>query len=157
MGLFDRRKSIEIELGPKLFKALVEVMGDPSGMTTHENISFNGRNNQQSLWIVGESNYQENISKFASGWSYGFLIPEQDNEHDKNAVALYFIGNDFEIFKVGYLKREVAAKVSQSIANLLAVENKLIPVLGLVEGGSPDKPNFGVSAWARTSEVNFGK
>lgn len=157
MGLFDRKKRFEIELGPKLFKALVDVMLDPSGLTQHENIAFGGRESKQSLWIVGELNYQENISIFKTGWAYGFLIPEQDNKYDSNAVALYFISDDYEIFKVGYLKKEVAAKVSQHIANLLAFEGKVIPVLGKVEGGSAYKPNFGVSAWARTKAVNFGK
>ena len=155
MGFLKRKQEISIELGPKIFKALVEVMADPSGQTEHINISFGGRDIKQQLWIVGESNFQDELRKFKTGWSYGFLIPEQDNPHDKFAVALYLIGEDYEVCKVGYLKKETAKNVSQPIANLIANKGRLIPTLCMVEGEGKDKPNIGVRAWARTDEVNF--
>jgi hypothetical protein len=71
------------------------------------------------LTIVGGSNYQDSIAFFKEGLSYGFLIPEQDNEFDRNAVALYLIDSNYEIHKAGYLAKDMTAKSSKSIANLL--------------------------------------
>jgi hypothetical protein len=53
------------------------------------------------------------------------LIPEQDNEFDKNAVALYFIDSKYEIHKVGFLAKDMASESSKSIANLLVNKGKL--------------------------------
>jgi hypothetical protein len=155
MGIFSKPKPVEIELGPKLFKALVKVMDDPTGSSEDKNIAYAGRNVKQDLTIVGESNYQESIALFKKGWSYGLLVPEQDNQHDKNAVALYLIDSKYEIHKVGYLPKELAAKVSKSIINLLVGQGQVIPVLAKVDGGSAEKPNLGVFAYARTEAVKF--
>jgi hypothetical protein len=155
MGVFRKAKPTEIELGPKLFKALVAVMSDPTGNTKHKSIAYAGRNVKQEIAIVGESNFQDEISKFKKGWSYGFLVPEQDNKFDKNAVALYLVDGSYEIHKVGYLPKELAAKVSKSIANLLVNEGQIIPIISKVEGGTKDKPELGVFASARTEAINF--
>ena len=155
MGLFDKQKPIEIELGPKLFKAIVKVMDDPTGSTENKNIAYAGRNIKQDLMIVGESNFQESIALFKKGWSYGLLVPEQDNEYDKNAVTLYLIDPKFEIHKVGYLQKELAAKVSKPIINLLASKGQVVPVLAKVDGGTAAKPNLGVFAYARTDAIRF--
>jgi hypothetical protein len=155
MGIFSKPKPVEIELGPKLFKAIVKVMEDPTGMTENKNIAFAGRNIKQDLIIVGESNYQETIALFKKGWSYGFLVPEQDNQFDKNAIALYLIDAKYEIHKVGYLPKELAAKVSKPIVNLLIGQGQVIPVLAKVDGGTADKPNLGILAYARTETVKF--
>ena len=156
MGIFNKPKPVEIELGPKLFKAIVKVMDDPTGSTENKNIAYAGRNIKQDIAVVGESNYQESIALFKKGWSYGLLVPEQENEYDKNAVALYLIDSKFEIHKVGYLPKELAAKVSKSIINLLVGKGQVVPVLAKVDGGSAAKPNLGVFAYARTNEINFG-
>ena len=155
MGIIKKSKSTEIELGPKLFKALVNVMADPTGNSEHKSIAYAGRNVKQEISIVGESNYQEEISKFKNGWSYGFLVPEQDNKFDKNAVALYLIDSKYEIHKVGYLPKELAAKVSKPIANLLVNQGQIVPVIAKVEGGTKDKPELGVFASARTEAISF--
>ena len=155
MGIIKKTKPTEIELGPKLFKALVNVMSDPMGETEHKNIAYAGRNIKHELNIVGEAQYQEEISKFKKGWSYGFLVPEQDNKFDKNAVALYLVDNKYEVSKVGYLDKEMAARVSQAVANLLTNQGQIIPVLAKVEGGSSEKPNLGVFASAKTNSIKF--
>jgi hypothetical protein len=69
MGIFSKPKPVEIELGPKLFKAIVRVMDDPTGSSEDKNIAYAGRNVKQDLTIVGESNYQESIALFKKGWS----------------------------------------------------------------------------------------
>ena len=155
MGIFGKQKPIAIELGPSLFKAITRVMDDPTGQLDDKRIAYSGRNNKQNLTIVGESNYQDSISKFKKGWSYGLLVPEQDNSHDKNAVALYLIDNKSEIHKVGYLSKELAAKVAKPIANLLVEKGQVVPVLAKVEGGTKDKPDLGVFAYARTTSISF--
>jgi hypothetical protein len=148
--------SDKIELGPKLFSFVVKVLEDPTGKTTHPNVAFGGKNASQKLNIVGESFYQDALSRFKVGVSYGFLVPDQNNPYDKNAVALYLIDEDLMIHRVGHLPKEVAAKVSQSIANILGSNNQIIPVQARVAGGTKEKPTLGVFAYARTSVINFG-
>ena len=155
MGIFNKSKPVEIELGPKLFKSIVKVMDDPTGASEDKNVAYAGRNVKQDLTIVGESNYQDSIALFKKGWSYGLLVPEQDNQYDKNAVALYLIDSKYEIHKVGYLPKELAAKVSKPIINLLIGKGQVVPVLAKVDGGTKDKPNLGVFAYARTESVTF--
>jgi hypothetical protein len=155
VGIFSKPKPVEIELGPKLFKAIVKVMEDPTGSTEDKNIAYAGRNIKQDLTIVGESNYQASIAFFKKGWSYGLLVPEQDNQNDKNAVALYLIDTKYEIHKVGYLPKELAAKVSKPIINLLVRQGQIVPVLAKVDEGTSEKSNLRVFASARTDVVNF--
>jgi len=130
-------------------------MEDPTGESSDRNIAYSGRNIKQDLTIVGESNYQDSIALFKKGWSYGLLVPEQDNEFDKNAIALYLIDSKYEIHKVGYLVKEMAKRVSKPIANLLINKGQVVPVLAKVEGGTKEKPNLGVFAYARTQAVSF--
>jgi hypothetical protein len=155
MGLFNKQKPVQIELGPRLFKAIVRVMEDPTGESNDKNIAYGGRNTKQNLVIVGESNFQDSIALFKKGWSYGLLVPEQDNEFDKNAIVLYLIDSKYEIHKVGYLVKEIAEKVAKPIANLLIDKGQVVPVLAKVEGGTKEKPNLGVFAYARTQAVAF--
>jgi hypothetical protein len=155
VGIFKEQKSVDLELGPKLFKSIIEVLEDPTGSTSHINVAYAGRNASQKLEIVGESFYQDAIKKFKKGWSYGFLVPDQQNEYDKNAVALYLIDNDLMIHKVGHLPKEMAARVSKSIANLLVGKGQIIPVLAKVEGGTNEKPTMGVFASAKTDSIKF--
>jgi hypothetical protein len=147
--------SNKIELGPKLFSSIVKVLEDQTGKTTHPNIAFGGKNSSQKLNIVGESFYQEALSRFKVGVSFGFLVPDQNNPYDKNAVALYLIDKELMIHRVGHLPKVVAAKVSQPIADLLGSGNQIIPVQARVAGGTTDKPTLGVFAYARTEVVIF--
>jgi hypothetical protein len=59
------------------------------------------------------------------------------------------------IHKVGHLPREIAAKVSKLIANLLVTKGQVIPVLAQVKGGSKDKSLMGVFASAKTDVIKF--
>lgn len=95
------------------------------------------------------------LSQFKDGVSYGFLVPDQNNPYDKNAVALYLISKDLIIHRVGHLPKELAARVSQQVANLLGSNNQIIPVQAKVAGGTKEKKYFGVFATARTAAVTF--
>jgi hypothetical protein len=122
---------------------------------------------QQPINNVGESYRQESIAKFCSettaedlGWMSGFLLPEMANPHDKTAVAIYVIkrltlGEDkFELLHGGYMDKESAKKVHKKILNLMG-KDQFIPLLTRIVGGTPDKPNFGVFAYAKTSAIKF--
>jgi hypothetical protein len=150
------RDTEKIEIGPKLFSTIIKVLEDPTGKTTHPNIAFGGRNVSQKINIVGESFYQDAIARFKNGPSYGFLVPDQNNPYDKNAVALYLIDTDLMIHRVGHLPKEIAARVSHLIANLLGSNNQIIPVQVRVAGGTKEKNLMGVFAYARSNAVDFG-
>lgn len=122
---------------------------------------------QQPINNVGESYRQESIAKFCSktaaedlGWMSGFLLPEMANPHDKTAVAIYVIkrltsGEDkFELLHGGYMDKESAKKVHKKILNLMG-KDQFIPLLTRIVGGTSDKPNFGVFAYAKTSAIKF--
>jgi hypothetical protein len=122
---------------------------------------------QQPINNVGESYRQESIAKFCAGttaedlgWMSGFLLPEMANPHDKTAVAIYVIkklssGEDkFELLHGGYMDKESAKKVHKKILNLMG-KDQFIPLLTRIVGGTPDKPNFGVFAYAKTKAIKF--
>lgn len=125
---------------------------------------------QQPINNVGESYRQEQIADFCDGidgeelgWLAGFLVPELANPHDKTAVAIYAIRPTdedvnseipFKVLHGGYMDRESAKKVHKKILNLMGKE-QFIPLLIRVQGGTSDKPNYGVFAYAKTKAITF--
>lgn len=125
---------------------------------------------QQPINNVGESYRQEQIANFCEGqsaedlgWISGFLMPEMANPHDKTAVAIYAIkqtepGIDSEVtFSVlhgGYMDKESAKKVHKKILNLMG-KDQFIPLLIRIVGGTDEKPNYGVFAYAKTKAIKF--
>ena len=90
----------------------------------------------------------------------GFLLPEMANPHDKTAVAIYVIkrltlGEDkFELLHGGYMDKESAKKVHKKILNLMG-KGQFIPLLTRVVGGTSEKPNYGLVAYAKTKAITF--
>jgi len=125
---------------------------------------------QQPINNVGESFRQSEIEAFCAnqsaedlGWLAGFLVPEMANPYDKTAVAIYAIcpieqGTDSEIpFKIlhgGYMDKESAKKVHKKILNLMG-KGQFIPLLTRVVGGTSEKPNYGLVAYAKTKAITF--
>jgi hypothetical protein len=125
---------------------------------------------QQPINNVGESYRQQQIAEFCGeeyaeeiGWLAGFLVPEMANPHDKTAVAIYAMkpsddGIESEIpFKLlhgGYMDRESAKKVHKKILNLMG-KDQFIPLLVRIQGGTADRPNYGVFAYAKTKAIKF--
>jgi hypothetical protein len=125
---------------------------------------------QQPINNVGESYRQEQIANFCEGqsaedlgWISGFLMPEMANPNDKTAVAIYAIkptesGIDsevpFSILHGGYMDKESAKKVHKKILNLMG-KDQFIPLLIRIVGGTSDKPNYGVFAYAKTKAIKF--
>ena len=125
---------------------------------------------QQPINNVGESFRQSEIQEFCGsksaedlGWLAGFLIPELANPFDKTAVAIYAFSPledeieseaRFKILHGGYMDKESARKVHKKILNLMG-KNQFIPLLTRVVGGTSDKPNYGVVAYAKTKAITF--
>ena len=125
---------------------------------------------KQPINNVGESFRQSAIEEFCGnqsaedlGWLAGFLVPEMANPYDKTAVAIYAIspteeGIDSEIpFKIlhgGYMDKESAKKVHKKILNLMG-KGQFIPLLTRVVGGTSEKPNYGLVAYAKTKAITF--
>lgn len=163
MGLFGKkpeRAQKSVELDSKLFKRIDQLLGALPG----EEVSSKGiahfksnSSEKQYIEIVGESFCQEEIkSNFKlERWVYGLLVPEQSNKVDPNAVALYLITKDFSVARVGYLQKEIAKKVSQKIANLMAGEGLVIPVLAIVKKSEGESDNWGIRAYAMTDYITF--
>jgi hypothetical protein len=125
---------------------------------------------QQPINNVGESYRQDQIAEFCGdqpaedlGWLAGFLLPEIMNPHDRTAVAIYAmkltasgIDSDipFSILHGGYMDKESAKKVHKKLLNLMG-KDQFIPLLIRIVGGTPDKPNYGVFAYAKTKAIKF--
>jgi hypothetical protein len=162
MGLFGKKSENtqrSFELNSKLFKRISHVLSAHPG----EDVSTSGiayfqsnTSEKQYLEIVGESFYQEDIraNYKPEKWAYGFLIPEQNNSADPNAVAIYLITKDYGVVQVGYLKKELARKVSKKITNLIANEGLVVPVLAIIKQQEGSQ-NLSVVGYAMTDYVKF--
>lgn len=166
MGLFSGKKKVQrqIVLDTEFFESLYMVMDQmPGEGIEDERIAYAGRESKQFLEVVGESFCQEDLRKFykPDKWRYGLLVPEQDNKFDPNAVAIYLVCTDDEsddgeygAYRVGYLKKEVAKKVSGKIATLLVNSASVIPILAIVKEQDATS-NLAVVAYAMTDLIKF--
>lgn len=125
---------------------------------------------QQHINNVGESFVQDGIAAFCDGepgddlgWLAGFLLPEMANGYDKTAVAIYVLRisetgidseNPFRIVQGGYMDKDSAKKVHKKILNLMG-KNLFIPLLITIHGGTREKANYGVFAYAKTKAIQF--
>ncbi len=100
--------------------------------------------------VVGESHYQEALESICGGRNEdsqrqeveAFLVPENDNPHDSNAVRIYIQDQT-----VGYLDRETARSFRKMMAEIglteVAAKCNAIIVGGWDRGGG-DQGHFGV-------------
>jgi hypothetical protein len=119
--------------------------------------------NMQFLDVVGESFCQPLIADLLKRferehWFTGYLQPEPTNSFDPNAVMVMLISKKeneiFEANHVGYLAKDQAKKVSKKIVKFLN-EGKIIPLIGIIDGGEQGKESLGVSARAVTRNMDF--
>lgn len=98
--------------------------------------------------VAGESHYQEELRATKSVCSGSFegrpiftaaLVPERDNEHDANAVAIHSPKG-----KLGYIPRETALAYRQLFTEITAHGYDGGACDALLTGGEPEKPSFGV-------------
>jgi hypothetical protein len=101
------------------------------------------------LAVVGEAAYQSNLwsivgrqDEYVREQVYGFLVPEDGNPHDPNAVAV-FVGRN----KVGYLSRTAVVcsgrtqpacgRQSFDSSAIRELSAKPIALSGVIAGGGP--------------------
>ena len=98
-------------------------------------------------WIAGESRYPEAFLALAGEVrDDGYLLPvavvlerEPENDYDENAIVASVRGH-----KVGYISRDVAAVMSPALDQAGVAT---VTVCGIIRGGAPEFPNFGVHLW----------
>jgi len=103
---------------------------------------FGGRD---SLDVVGESFYQESLRNLVGPTAErvhvaaeATLVPETDNQHDPNAVAVWIAGH-----QVGHLSREDAARFRPGLLALQRRTGSAIALPGVIAGGD-GRPLLGV-------------
>jgi hypothetical protein len=102
---------------------------------------------RETLEVVGESNYQDDLWHLAGGFSVdrircevtAVLVPEPENEHDSNAVMVLVEGR-----LVGYLSREDAVAYLPGLQRLMATHNSPIALMGQIVGGGPREDGLGM-------------
>ncbi|HVK20736.1 MAG TPA: HIRAN domain-containing protein [Actinokineospora sp.] len=118
------------------------------------------RRGDEDLEVVGESDYQVELRAIC-GASAGdrvrhqvvaVLVPEPENVHDSNAIAVHVDGR-----RVGYLPREVAARYLAGLHRLMAECGGLVTLEGIVVGGGfyPDGPGR-LGVWLLHDPGDFG-
>jgi predicted Zn-ribbon and HTH transcriptional regulator len=102
---------------------------------------------RETLEVVGESHYQENLWALAGGHSVdrircavtAVLVPEPENEHDSNAVKVLIEGR-----LVGHLSREDAVAYLPGLQRLTATHESPIALMGQIVGGGPREDGLGM-------------
>jgi hypothetical protein len=98
--------------------------------------------------VAGESHYQETLSRIRAVCVPGAegrpsfpvaLIPEPNNPHDANAIAVVSAAG-----RVGYLPRDDAPRYRATMRALQEAGYDGAQCMALLTGGEPDKPMFGV-------------
>lgn len=102
------------------------------------------------LPIVGESNYQDALSRICGGYTRdghqlhtcASLVPEPSNPYDENAIRV-----DIDGQTVGYLKREHAARYVKRLTEE-GLAREVLEVRAYITGGwrtnQHDRGHFGV-------------
>ncbi len=165
MGIFSKKRiHKQVTLDSSFFETIYQVVDQLPGEGINDpRVAYSGRDSRQYIQVVGESFCQQDLIKYymPDKWRYGLLVPEQQNQFDSNAIAVYLIcspgesdDGEFGVYRVGYLDREVAKRVSRDIANLLANSGIVIPILAMVKR-SQDSNNLAVVAYAMTDVLSF--
>lgn len=153
MGLFDRfRKRDDAQ------PARADSSPFPPGETEVTALAFTGT---EDLDVVGESHRQAELWVLAGGVTtervrtdiVAFLIPEPENPHDPNAIAVYI-----NRLRVGYIPRDHAARLTPVLRQKYA-ENpgKYIAVYGVITGGGIRHDGLGnLGVFLKYDPTDFG-
>lgn len=127
MSLFRRKRSEP----PSVTLSLLELCGD----------GYCG--------VVGESHYQDALRRTATICTPGeegrpsfqaILVAEPNNPYDPNAIAVYSTYG-----KLGYLSRHDADEYTEVFAEIARAGSDGGGCTGLLNGGQPGKPSYGVT------------
>jgi hypothetical protein len=130
---------------PGLFSRLLgKTLAAPASRAQTVEVTLYSGN--ETLEVVGESFYQDALWDFVGGRSsepvraeiVAVLVPTSDNEHDPNAVEVR-INNE----RVGYLSRSDAVAYRPGLLALMATEEMLIGLYGVIVGGGPRSDGIG--------------
>lgn len=145
MGLFDAFKKKRPQ-GP--FGGATEVRAQPYTGT-------------EDLDVVGESFYQGELWTLVGGVTqervrqeiYALLLPDPENQHDPNAIAVYING-----LLVGHLGRDDAAQMTPGLKALMAKHpGEYIAVEGVIAGGGMREDGLGrLGVFLKYDPEDFG-
>jgi HIRAN domain-containing protein len=112
------------------------------------------------LEVVGESNYQDALWSLCGGSpgdrirceTVAVLVPEPDNPHDANAIAVRIDGR-----VVGYLPARIAAAYVPGLRELMARTGAHMALRGVITGGGhhANGPG-GLGVWLRHDPTDLG-
>lgn len=87
---------------------------------------------------------QEIIKKFGRKGLYLYFKREKDNPFDENAISIWIKPKGLfssEADQIGYIKKELAPKISQRLAKGEKIEGRITEITG----GKRGKPTYGVN------------
>lgn len=118
------------------------------------------RPGSEDLEVVGEASYQEALWALCGGTAgervrhpiIAVLVPEPDNVHDENAIAVHIVGR-----LVGYLPRDVAAQYLSGVHELMVRLGGHVALHGVIVGGGyyADGPGR-LGVWLEHDPGEFG-
>lgn len=149
MGLFDRfKKGGNKTAGQGPFAGLTEVQAE----LLEGNVDLD---------VVGESFYQDALWAVIGGVTrervrtevIAMLVPESNNQHDPNAIAVYIGG-----LKVGHIGAEDAANMIDGLKKQIAQNpGKFIALSGVVAGGGMRSDGLGrLGVFLNYDPADFG-
>lgn len=113
------------------------------------------------LEVVGESYRQAELWALVGGVStervrqdvIAFLIPDPNNQHDPNAIAVYI-----DRFHVGFIPREMAARLIPGLNSLYALNpGKYVALEGVITGGGMREDGLGnLGVFLNYDPTDFG-
>ncbi len=149
MGLFDRLRTARTPSDPP--------MASSATTLTVTAQLFDG---DDDLEIVGEASYQKALWTICRGavgdrvrhQIVAVLVPEPQNPHDPNAIAVHIEGS-----VVGYFARDVAVRYGPGLQSLMSRCGRHVALRGVIVGGGyyPDGPGR-LGVWLDHDPRDFG-
>ncbi|MBM7783735.1 HIRAN domain-containing protein [Tenggerimyces flavus] len=116
---------------------------------------------EESLEVVGESNYQDALWSLCGGVPGGervrhavvaVLVPEPENPYDENAISVRI-----ESHRVGYLDRATAASYIGGLRALVSATRHHVALGGVIVGGGLRTDGLGLlGVWLDHNPSDFG-
>lgn len=151
MGLFDRLRAA---------RAATSAPPAPSPSATAVTVTAQLFGGDDDLEIVGEASYQDALWTICRGAEgdrirhqiVAVLVPEPQNPHDPNAIAVQVDGH-----VVGYFARDVAVHYGSGLESLMSQCGGYVALRGVIVGGGyyPDGPGR-LGVWLDHDPRDFG-
>lgn len=151
MGLFDRLRAAR---APTAAQAAA-----PSSATT-VTVAAHLFGGDDDLEIVGEASYQDALWTICRGAEgdrirhqiVAVLVPEPQNPHDPNAIAVHIDG-----FVVGYFARDIAVEYGSGLQSLMSRCGGYVALRGVIVGGGYHSDGPGrLGVWLDHDPRDFG-